>query len=333
MVTMKDVALDAGVAVGTVSKVINGQYVSEKNKKKVEDSIQKLGYQVNYYAKGFKTQHTYTVAAIVPEILNPFFATWVYYIEQELYHKGYKLLLCNTQGDREKEDYYFKMASQNKVDGIICISYRDTESFISEDIPIISLDRHFEKKVSCISSDNYHGGELAAGRMIDTGSRHLIYIRAGSTIPSETMKRGTGFCDCCKTHGVECDVLDLGDERKPGKDQRKEIEKKIRKFITLNCRDGKFVYDGIYASTDWLALVVLEQLKAQGIRVPEETQLMGHDGVRFMDQKDYMVSTIVQPIREMAEKSVELIIRKIQGQEIDILTVLPVKFADGGTTR
>ena len=81
------------------------------------------------------------------------------------------MFLCNTQGNSEKEEYYFKIASQNKVDGIICVSYRDKESYISEDIPIISLDRHFEKKISCICSDNYHGGEIAAQKMISTGSR------------------------------------------------------------------------------------------------------------------------------------------------------------------
>ena len=73
MATIKDVALDAGVAVGTVSKVINGQYVSEKNRKKVEESIERLGYQMNFYARGLKVRNTYTVAAIVPETINPFF--------------------------------------------------------------------------------------------------------------------------------------------------------------------------------------------------------------------------------------------------------------------
>ena len=102
MVTIKDHPQDAGVAVGTVSKVLNGQYVSEKNRIKVEASVKKLGYQMNFYARGLKTKNTYTVAALVPEILNPFFAEWVYYIEQELYKNGYKLLLCNTQGMTEK---------------------------------------------------------------------------------------------------------------------------------------------------------------------------------------------------------------------------------------
>ena len=73
MVTIKDVAADANVAVGTVSKGINGQHVSEKNRIKVEESMEKLGYQINYYAKGLKLQRTNTVAVIVPEILNPFF--------------------------------------------------------------------------------------------------------------------------------------------------------------------------------------------------------------------------------------------------------------------
>ena len=116
MVTIKDVAQDAGVAVGTVSKVLNGQHVSEKNRIKVEASVTKLGYQMNFYARGLKTKNTYTIAVIVPEILNPFFAEWVYYIEQELYKNGYKMLLCNTQGMPEKEEYYYRMAEQNKVD-------------------------------------------------------------------------------------------------------------------------------------------------------------------------------------------------------------------------
>lgn len=92
-------------------------------------------------------------------------------------------------------------------------------------------------------------------------------------------------------------------------------------------------YDGIYTSTDWLGLIVLEQMKRLGIKVPEETQLIGHDGLRWMNRGNYMLSTIVQPIKEMAEKSVELIIKKIRGEEIDNLTMLPVTFADGGTTR
>lgn len=333
MVTIKDVALDANVAVGTVSKVVNGQHVSEKNRKKVEASIKKLGYEINYYARGLKTQRTYTIAVIVPEIINPFFASWVYYIEQTLYSHKYKMLLCNTQGTVEKEEYYFKMAGQNKVDGIICVSYRDAEPYVSENVPIISLDRHFEKKISCICSDNYHGGELAAEKMISTGSRHLLYIRSGSSIPGETMKRGLGFTDYCKSKGISCETLDLGDDFEVFEREKLFLQEEICNFLIASRRTGKMRYDGIYASTDWLALILLEEMKKIGVCVPEETQLIGHDGLRWMNGGSYMVSTIVQPVKDMAEISVELVLKKIRGEEIDILTMLPVKFADGGTTR
>lgn len=333
MVTIKDVAADANVSVGTVSKVINGQYVSDKNRKKVEDSIQKLGYQINYYAKGLKLQRTSTVAVIVPEILNPFFAEWVYYIELALYKSGYKMILCNTQGETEKEKYYFKMASQNKVDGIICVSYSDIESYVSEHVPIISLDRHFEKRISCISSDNYNGGRMAAEKMISTGSSRLLYIVSGSRIPGETMKREYGFRDYCKKNNVPCDIFYLGDEIDLFEKREAAIGNSIREFLTENFHEGRFLYDGVYASTDWLALIVLKNMRRLGIAVPEDTQLIGHDGLRWMNYGDYLVSSIKQPVREMAEKSVELLKKKIDGEEIDILTILPVEFVDGGTTR
>lgn len=82
--TMRDVALKAGVALGTVSKVINGIPVSEKNKQKVDEAIASLNYEVNTYARGLKTQKSNLVALIIPGILNPFFATFAHYVESSL---------------------------------------------------------------------------------------------------------------------------------------------------------------------------------------------------------------------------------------------------------
>ena len=333
MVTIKDVAHDAGVAVGTVSKVLNGQYVKDANRIKVEKSIRKLGYQMNFYAKGLKSKSTHTVAAIVPDIVDPFFAAWVYHIEQALYKNGYKMILCNTQGTIEKEEDYFRMAEQNKVDGIICVTYRDAEPYVSESIPVISLDRHFEKKVSCICSDNYRGGQLAAEQMIRTGSTSLLYMRTGAPIEGETMKRGEGFLDYCRKHKVPCEVLDLGEDFEPLGNDNSSIDEALRSFLVSWRRSGKMRYDGIYTSTDLLASILLRQMRILGISVPEEVQIIGHDGIIPMKRGGYVVSTIVQPIEKMAEKSVELLIKKIRGEEIDVLTVLPVKFVHGGTTR
>lgn len=327
MATIKDVANDAGVAVGTVSKVLNGHYVSEENKRKVEESVARLGYQMNYYARGLKTQYTYTIAVIVPDILNPFFACLVYSIEKELYKFGYKMFLCQSQGDVEKEADYLRLVRQNKVDGIMGITFNDIESYLSGDIPVVLIDRHLEKEVCCVSSDNFRGGEIAAERLIAGGSKNLMFIRSGSTLNSETLKRGQGFESMCRKKKINYTMLDIGD------DMNSFHEEKIYCCLQEHINDKKQTVDGIYTSTDALALAVWGQLKRLAIDVPKDVQLIGHDGIRQMNKGAYVVSSIKQPIEEMAKVSVENVIKLIQKNQVKAITILPVEFVEGGTTR
>lgn len=327
MPTIKDVARDAGVAVGTASKVVNGLHVSEENRKKVENSIQKLGYKVNYYARGLKTTHTNTIAVIIPDIKNPFFALLVYYIEKELYEKNYKMLLCHTQNNIEKEASYLKMTSQNKVDGIIVITYNPTDTYVSSNMPIVNIDRHFTKETCCVASDNYQGGQLAARKLMEKGCRRLLYIRTGSNINNETIKRKYGFHDACEEAGIAYDILDLGD------DSYTFYPEEIRKFLEKHRTYGGLSYDGIHTSTDSLALVVLDQLNLLNIRVPDQVQLIGFDGLRRLNVGPYMVSSIKQPVSKIAKVSVENVLKLIRGEKTERLNLLPVEFVEGGTTK
>lgn len=325
--TIKDVANDAGVAVGTVSKVLNGHYVSAENKRKVEESVARLGYQMNYYARGLKTQYTYTVAVIVPDILNPFFACLVYHIEKELYKFNYRMFLCQSLHEAEKDSYYLRLARQNKVDGIMGITFNETELSLAGDIPIVMIDRHFKNRVCCVSSDNFRGGELAVERLTAGGSRKLLYIRSGSHLSSETLKRGDGFAAMCQKKNIPYDMIDSGD------DLEQFNEQFIRNYFRKHIHNGIPDFDGIYTSTDGLALTVLKQLHQLNIRVPEDVQLIGHDGLRQMNRGDYLLSSIAQPIEDMARVGVENIIHLIRKEPAQEMTILPVKFVEGGTTR
>ena len=101
--TIKDVAKDAGVSVGTVSNVINGARVGKEKKILVEQSIQKLGYEVNTLARGLKTQKTDYVVVILPELENPFFSLILSNIEKALSERGKQIVICISGGDAEKE--------------------------------------------------------------------------------------------------------------------------------------------------------------------------------------------------------------------------------------
>lgn len=331
MATIKDVANDAGVAVGTVSKVLNGQYVSEKNKKKVEASIKKLGYQMNYYARGLRASYTYTVAVIVPNILNPFFACLVSYIERELYQHGYKMFLCQSQKDSEKEAYYLKLVHQNRVDGVIGITFNETEPSLSADVPMVMIDRHLESDNCCVASDNFHGGELAVQKLLAGGSSRLLYIRTGSRLNSETLKRGRGFEAECKKQGVFYTMTDFGDDSESYKEA--DILAYFSDHLTDSGQQKQLFFDGIYTSTDGLALCILELLQRLGVRVPQDVQVIGHDGLRRMNRGPYLLSSIVQPVEEMARVGVENVLRLIRKEQAEPLTILPVTFAQGWTTR
>lgn len=162
MVTIKDVAAEAGVSVGTVSKVLHNIYVKPENRKKVEEAIKRLNYQVNTYAQGLRASQTHTVAIIVPDLINPFFALLVNYVEQYLTLRGYRLVICNSHCDAKREYLYINMVLQNKIDGLIAVTYSNTDMYQMVDIPLVSIDRDFKGNSCCVSSDNEEGGRLAA---------------------------------------------------------------------------------------------------------------------------------------------------------------------------
>lgn len=327
MATIKDVAIDAGVAVGTVSKVLNGQHVSAENKRKVEESVRRLGYQMDQYARGLKTRCTYTIAVIVPDILNPFFAELVYHTERELYKLGYKMFLCQSQRDPEKEAYYLRLVCQNKVDGILGITFNETSHRLYGEVPAVMIDRHINDRIGCVSSDNLLGGRLAAERLAAGGSRRLLFIRSGSSLSSETLKRGRGFEAACREKKLAYEMLDLGDDT--GDFDRQAIHDCLKARMA----PGGPSFDGIYTSTDGLALAVWEELDKLKISVPGKVQLIGHDGLRKPYKEGYLVSSIAQPIQEMARVSVEQVIRRIRKEPAEASIILPVTFVEGGTTR
>ena len=190
--TMKDVAREAGVALGTVSKVVNGLPVGESYRIRVEDAIKKLNYQVNSYAQGLKANKTYTIALLIPNTKDPFYASLTYYINLALLKRKYRMLLCSTDFDSRQEQEYITMAQQNKVDGIIGLTY-NPNLIIEESTPFVAIDRSMGPKIPCVASDNFAGGQLAAEKLAALGCKKVAFLRIGSSLTNEPNKRKAGF--------------------------------------------------------------------------------------------------------------------------------------------
>ena len=320
--TIKDVAREAGVALGTVSKVINGLPVGESYRIRVEKAIKKLNYRVNNYARGLKSSRTGIVEVMVPNLINPFFAKLVNCIQKELARRDYKMLLSCTDYDPDQEQENVFMAERQKVDGIICLSYNSNLT-VPEGIPLISIDRYFGTRIPCVSSDNYNGGRLAAEKLVENGCKNLAFLRTGSVLTNEPNKRKDGFVNGCESLGVPY-ILKIIDDGTP--------YSAFEEFLREHLRGGKLDFDGIFCVTDSLAYQIIGSLRRMGLRVPEDVQVIGFDGVRRFGDLEYHCSTIVQPLEEIAEQCVGMVLEK-DGAKMPALVCLPVTYAYGATTR
>lgn len=320
--TMKDVAEEAGVALSTVSKVINGLPVRKSSRVRVEAAARKLGYQVNQYARGLRASKTHSIALIVPEVDHPFFAALIQHVCTALTARDYRMLLYVTAARPDTERACINTVRQNRADGIIALTYNDLE--IGPDLPFVSIDRCLSSDIPCVSSDNYQGGRMAAEKLLELGCRQLAFLRTGSVNLGETDKRGDGFEAACRARQIPFHSLRVND----GED----AEKIFREFFEAHMTDGKLDVDGIFCSTDRLAWRLTKILTGLGIRVPEDLQIIGYDGIRHMGRDELYCSTIVQPVKRMAELCVSLLLDMDRSQ-VPSLSCLPVSYMPGGTTR
>ncbi len=320
---MKDVAQRAGVGVGTVSRVINRvPGVKESTLIKVNQAIKELNYIPDEYARGLKTKSSRTIALILPSVWYPFFSEFAYYVEKRLDKENYKLLLCNSNGNPTEEAKYIKMLKQNKIDAIIAITYSDIEQYIYSNIPFVSLDRYFDKKVSYVTSDNYEGGKLAARKLLEHGARSLAYVGSHSKYPNGTMLRRDGFRDYLENIGIDYKEIFL---QEPVNDFTPYILEMLKVHPKI---------DGIFCHTDSLLLKLRKILNQYGYRVPEDIQLIGFDGMNLSSDLPLGISTIAQPVEQLANGAVDLVLRKIADPSLkNEAKMYPVRYVDGNTTK
>lgn len=320
--TMKDVAREAGVSLGTVSKVINGIAVGESYRRRVEEAAERLGYTVNNYARGLKTNRTYCVALVLPSLRHPFFAALADEIAACLRARGYRCILMITNFDAETERESFVMVRQNKADGVIALTY-SPDLDVDPSLPVVTIDRHFAPDIPCISSDNLGGGRIAAERLLALGCKRLLLLHIGADVLGEPHLRASGFTDLCEARGAAYDALVLRDS---------ETEAPFFRYLDAHVQGGRADFDGVFCSSDALAVRVRRYLEARGVRVPEDVQLIGYDGIVNYATGRVECSTVVQPIERMAETAVEVLLsggERREGRDV----CLSVRYLSGGTTQ
>ncbi|GMR70822.1 substrate-binding domain-containing protein [Aerococcus viridans] len=325
MANMNDVAKLAGVSRGTVSNFINGVKINEKSAERIKEAIERLNYVPNQAARSLKKNSSDTIAFILPTIWTPFFAELTYFIQLELQKYGLKLLLCNSQNDYNKELEYVQMAKEEKVKGIITISYSDIDPYLTSNLPIVSIERYFNQQVPFITSDNFIGARTAAAELHQRGAKRLLLIMRRIPKNMGVFERLNGFIDYCKHAKVTYAIHeDTGDSA--------GFSKRLDEYLLTAYRED-IPYDGIFTMTDRYAEYVLHSFSALKWQIPEDIQLIGFDGARSYQSQPLVISTIRQNVSEIARISVDELIHFDKDKERQNLHFLPVHFLPLSTTR
>ena len=300
---LTDVAKLAGVSPTTVSRVINKKgYLSEKTIQKVNDAMRELGYKPNNLARSLQGKSAKLIGLIFPNIRHIFYAELIDKLEHELFKKGYKTIICNSEHDSEKEREYIEMLEANQVDGIISGSHNlGIEDYNRVTAPIISFDRNLSPDIPVVSSDNYGGGILAAQTLVKTGAKDIIMITGNDNSNSPTGLRHAGFASILP----DAPIINVSSDFSP---VRKEME--IKNILTQQKPDA------IFASDDLTAILIINIAKELGISVPDQLKVIGYDGTYFIENYYPQLTTVKQPLEEIAFLCVELLLQKIEGKKV-----------------
>ncbi|GHT82473.1 LacI family transcriptional regulator [Actinomycetota bacterium] len=323
MASLKDIADKAGVSIASVSRVLNNSgYISQKTHTRVKRAIQKLNSESSSTAIAPQGTRAKVIGIIFPNVSTPFFGELTERLEKILFTRGYHVLICNSDDSDLKEREYLNMLTNSSVDGIISSTHNDSiEEYNQNQMPIVSFDRFLSKTIPTVSSDNYQGGCLAAKALLDTGVKKPAVITGFSAYFKTTLGRVNGFSDTFKEFGI--DVLSYTAT------EQNALLKSERLLQLL--KEG--VADSYFCNDDTTAFMLIAQAMKIGIRIPEDIKVIGYDGTAIMRQCFPSLTTVVQPIEELALLIVELLVARIKNPNVrqNKLYTLPVTLHKGTT--
>lgn len=324
--SIRDIAKLSNVSTATVSRVINnnGRF-SEETKNKVLEVIKQTGYKIDDSARSLRTNITYTIGILVPDIKNSFFADLVQKIEELLFAKNYSTIICNTDKNEKKEQAYLHMLENKKVDGIIVISgsYQHGFKFQSslKEIPYICIDREPENfhNTVFISSNHYQGGLDATNYLFNRGSQFPAIIV--KKINSSTKSRIAGFKEALKNHQIKF--------LKSHQELKLTNKSALKTFLTRNPQ-----VDGFFAVDDNIAISLIQYLQELNYQIPKQIQIIGFDDIPAANVLTPKLTTIQQNTKKIAQTAVNSMMNAINKQnEKGSQFLIPTKLINRETTR
>jgi LacI family transcriptional regulator len=309
-VTIRDVARLAEVHPGTVSRALNAEtraLVNEETAERVRRAAEQLGYRPNPIARGLKTNRSYTIGVLIPDITNPLFPPILRGIEDQLDDAGYTSLIVNTDNDPERERTHLEAMRTRQVDGFISATARLDQEVLADiaarGTPLVLVNRSFEDgSVPAVAVDDRQGVRLAVEHVAGLGHTRIGHI-AGPQNTSTGHRRYQGFLDATTAVG-----LDVPDERVSFSSWYTELE---GARLCAQMLDDAGDLTAIVAANDLLAIGCYDALAARGLQCPDDVTIVGFNDMPLVDHLRPPLTTVRVPQREIGTVAADLLLERL----------------------
>ena len=302
------------VSVTTVSRTINGREegVGAKTRKKILAAIKESGYQPNKIARSMITKKTNTIALVIPDICNPFFAELARGIGDVCAEHGYHLFLCNTDGSIEQERGQVLFLQEHLVDGVILTTQNSVEDdaivndFIEDKFPFVLVERYVEGMdiELQVTIDNAGGIEKVVDYLVKNGHKNIAFI-GGPLDANNAKQRFDGYKRGLEKHGLTYDesLVLAGDyQLQSGYDATMQL---------LKTQKGKFT--AIVLANDLMSIGACNAITNMKLKVPEDISIVGFDNLPMTDVIQPRITTAGVQIGELGRTAAELLCQRLAG--------------------
>lgn len=321
-VTIREIAKEAKVSLGTVSHVLNKTaVVSEEKRKAVMEAVEKLGYKPNQAARMLKNKNSKTIGLLIPDIGNPYYAELARGVEDMANRHDYTVLVCNNDRNPEKEERYLSTLANKQVDGVIIVKLANEleklkEYFAPRQIVLIDSGElpaeEDNSLIQTVNLDEREGASLAMNYLYHNGHRRIAHI-AGLLESNSSRERKWEYCHFMNSIGVS-------DEQLVIENGKYSYYGGYQAMKTILERDSSIT--GVFAANDLMGMGAIQAIHDSGRKVPEDISVIGYDDIEPTEYCTPKLTTVRQPKYEVGQYGMALALRAM-GEEHVVVPLLP----------
>lgn len=337
-ITIKDIAKQCGVGISTVSRAINNHPdINPETRKMIMQVIEETGFIPNNSARNLKRTDAKCIAVLVKGITNPFFSSMIQIIEEETQRNRYALVLRHVEANEDEVDVALELEKEKRLRGIVFLGGRFNHSeekisklnvpFIFSTVGVDISDKIGKIEFSNIAVDDKLESKKVTEYLLNLGHRRIALV---TEKPEESISRRRieGYREAFAERGVSI-----------REDLICYVQEDIDHFSMQNgyVTTRKLLESGapvtaIYAVSDSLAIGVCRAVLESGKRIPEDISVAGYDGIELGEYYNPKLTTIKQPVEEMAKKTIRVLLDVIAGREEHQQIIFPAELVEREST-